>query len=195
MAPITWLTVLWVAWVAGWLVAARWTAKTVARQPTASFLVQSILIGGGAVLLFFRPSGPGILVLPLLPRSIWIAWAGVGLVIVGLGFTAWARVHLGRFWSSVVTLKADHALIRTGPYALVRHPIYSGLLLALIGTAIVRGTAAAPLGLALMTLGVVLKIRQEERLLAEHFGDAYRAYHEQVPALVPRVGRRFSKVA
>lgn len=110
------------------------------------------------------------------------------IVACGLGFAAWARIHLGRFWSSTVTLKAEHALIRSGPYALVRHPIYTGLLLALAGTVLVRGTLAALLGFALLVLGVALKIRQEEQLLLAHFGTAYRDYQALVPALVPRFG-------
>ena len=96
-------------------------------------------------------------------------------------------MEVGRFWSASVTLKAEHALIRSGPYALSRHPIYTGLLLALIGTAISSGTAADAAGLGLIVLGVLLKIRQEEVLLLTHFGPAYRAYRQEVPMLIPRL--------
>ncbi|HEV8454217.1 MAG TPA: isoprenylcysteine carboxylmethyltransferase family protein [Gemmatimonadales bacterium] len=153
----------------------------------ASRLAHSVFIWGGAALLFLHPRRSRLLLYPLLPRSVWIVWGGVVLVALGLGFSAWARAHLGRFWSGTVTLKAEHVLIRTGPYAWTRHPIYTGLLLALIGTALVRGTLAAFAGLVLLVAGVMLKIRQEERLLSEHFGASYRAYQAEVPAVVPRL--------
>jgi len=112
-------------------------------------------------------------------------------VALGIGFAGWARRHLGRFWSSTIAIKAEHALIRTGPYALSRHPIYTGLLLAVIGIALVRGTLGGFAGLALVVLGGLLRMRQEEQLLLKHFGDAYRAYQVEVPAVFP--GFRFSK--
>jgi protein-S-isoprenylcysteine O-methyltransferase Ste14 len=110
---------------------------------------------------------------------------GLALTILGLGFAVWARVHLGRFWSGMVTLKKDHELIRSGPYAFVRHPIYTGLLTAAAGTALARGTLAALLALGLIGVACWLKIRAEEKLLTNHFGDAYRDYRRQVAALIP----------
>jgi protein-S-isoprenylcysteine O-methyltransferase Ste14 len=110
---------------------------------------------------------------------------GLALTILGLGFAVWARVHLGRFWSGMVTLKKDHELIRSGPYAFVRHPIYTGLLTAAAGTALARGTLAALMALGLVGVACWLKIRAEEKLLTNHFGDAYRDYRRQVAALIP----------
>jgi protein-S-isoprenylcysteine O-methyltransferase Ste14 len=98
-------------------------------------------------------------------------------------------MHLGRLWSGSVTLKEEHVIVRTGPYGLTRHPIYTGLLLALIGTVLVRGTLGAVLGFFLIAIGIWVKVRQEEQLLISHFGDAYRAYRTAVPALVPRPWR------
>jgi protein-S-isoprenylcysteine O-methyltransferase Ste14 len=106
---------------------------------------------------------------------------------VGLGFAIWARVQIGRFWSGTVALKAEHALIRGGPYAITRHPIYSGLLLALIGTAITRDSRAAFLGLPLVFAGLFVKLKQEERLLLDRFGPEYEKYRAEVPALIPRL--------
>lgn len=185
-AVLTGLWLAWLAWLVGWLLAARSTAETVVRQSVTSRLTHSVFIWGGAFLLFFHPRRSGILFRPLLPGSVWITWGSVVLAALGLGFAAWARVHLGRFWSGTVTLKADHVLVRTGPYAMTRHPIYTGLLLALGGTAVVRSTPAALVGLIFLVIGVMLKIRQEERLLLEHFGPAYRAYQAEVPAVLPR---------
>ena len=187
IAPLTLLNILWMVWLVGWMLAARWTAKTVVRQSAAARLTHGLLVWAGATLLFVRPERLGPLVHPVFPPAPWTAWAGVLLCAVGLAFAAWARVRIGRFWSSAVVLKADHDLIRVGPYALTRHPIYTGLLLALTGTALARDSLAGLLGLALLLAGFVVKLRQEERLLLERFGPAYQAYRDEVPALIPRI--------
>ena len=184
-SSFTCLAIIWSGWLVSWLLAARWTAKTVARQSIGSRLAQSGLLWGGAALLFLRPTGSGFLTRSPYPLAAWVGWSGVALTVLGLGFTSWARVHLGRFWSGAVTLKAEHALVRSGPYALTRHPIYTGLLLAMTGTALALNSVAAVVGLGLFVVGVVLKVRQEEGLLSEHFGAAYRVYRAEVPALVP----------
>jgi protein-S-isoprenylcysteine O-methyltransferase Ste14 len=127
----------------------------------------------------------------LAPRFVSVAaiWPRVGLAltILGLGFAAWARIRLGRFWSGTVTLKENHELVRSGPYAFVRHPIYTGLLTAAAGTALARGTFAALLGLGLIGVACWLKIHAEENLLTNYFGDTYREYRRQVAALIPFV--------
>lgn len=170
-----------------WLVAALWSAKTVAHQSAASRLAHSALIWVGAALLFPESSRFNLLRRSLFPPASWVSWAGVALAILGLAFAIWARAHLGRFWSGAVTLKTEHALIRSGPYALTRHPIYTGLLLALLGTALARDSVAGLIGLCLLVAGLVTKVRQEEALLTEHFGTAYRTYQAEVPALIPRL--------
>ncbi len=195
MSPTTYVSALWLVWLAGWLLAAGWTGKTVARQSPASQLAHSVLIWLGAAVLFFHLPVGEIFQRQFPPISAWIGWGGVFLVAGGLAFASWARFYLGRLWSGSVTLKAEHAIIRAGPYALTRHPIYTGLLLALIGTALVRATLASLLGFFLLALGVMLKIRQEERLLIGHFGDAYRAYQAEVPAVIPRSRRKSASPA
>jgi len=177
--------VLWGVWFAAWLLASRATAKTVARQPLASRVFHSAPIAVGAALLFFGWGRFGILERTLFRPSSWIGWLGVAVIALGLAWAGWARIHLGRMWSASVTLKADHTIIRSGPYALTRHPIYTGLLCALLGTLVVRDSFGALLGLALCTVGFLLKIRQEEQLLTSHFGDAYRTYRAEVPSLIP----------
>src|SRR5213593_3090354 len=177
--------VLWGVWLAAWLLASRGTAKTVIRQTFASRVFHSAPSGLGAALLFFDSGRLGILERAIFSPSTWIGWIGVALIALGLAWAGWARIHLGRLWSATVTLKADHTIIRSGPYALTRHPIYTGLLCALLGTTVVRDSSGALLGFALCTLGFLLKIRQEEQLLTTHFGDAYRDYRGQVPSLIP----------
>src|SRR5947208_1039657 len=180
---------LWLIWILAWIIAARWTAPTVARQATSSRLAHSALLAVGAALLFFHPSRFGMLPRSLLPETGWLPWIGVVVTVLGLGMAGWARAHLGRLWSGSVTIKSEHTIVRTGPYAFTRHPIYTGLLLAFVGTALVNGTVAGVIGLVLLALGIVLKIRQEEQLLVEHFGEAYRIYAAEVPALIPRLRR------
>jgi protein-S-isoprenylcysteine O-methyltransferase Ste14 len=121
------------------------------------------------------------------PDERWIAWLGFILTIAGLAFSIWARVMLGRNWSGVVQVKQDHELIVRGPYSLVRHPIYTGLLLAFFGTALAVGAWRALLALAIVALSFWRKLRLEERWMTEQFGDQYRQYMGRVKALVPWV--------
>ena len=118
----------------------------------------------------------------LVPRSaVWQALM-IALVALGLSFSVAARVWLGRNWSSMVTVKHDHELIRSGPYALVRHPIYTGLL---AGSALMLGNWRALIGFALIAGALVRKLRIEERFMAQQFGEEYARYREQVAMLVP----------
>ena len=93
--------------------------------------------------------------------------------------------HLGRNWSGTVTVKENHELIRSGPYAIVRHPIYTGLLLAVLGTAIVFGEWRGLLAFCFLTIALLLKLQREERFMEESFPDTYPSYRAQVPALIP----------
>ncbi len=122
-----------------------------------------------------------------IPRTLAEYWLGVATLSIGLSFSIWARRHLGTNWSGTVTVKVDHELIRTGPYRLVRHPIYTGILVGFLGTAISlsewRGLAAV----ALVIIAFSLKIRLEEQWMTETFGDAYRRYCAEVKSLIPFV--------
>jgi protein-S-isoprenylcysteine O-methyltransferase Ste14 len=100
-------------------------------------------------------------------------------------FTVWARVYLGGNWSGIVTIKHDHELIASGPYAIVRHPIYTGLLVAFIGSAVARGEWRGVLAVLIAWMALWRKLRLEERWMAERFGQQYEAYCRRVPALVP----------
>ena len=186
-SPLHDIVALWIAWLLIWLASAPFTARTAVRQPLAAFLADRALLSGGAILLMVH--GSSVLFRPL-GTGVWERWACAAAVAAGLAFAVWARLRLGRNWSHVAVLKEDHALVRAGPYARVRHPIYSGMLLALAGTALAVATPAGLAGLALLAAGFVLRIRREEALLLGHFGDAYRAYQAEVPALVPRLAAR-----
>jgi protein-S-isoprenylcysteine O-methyltransferase Ste14 len=121
----------------------------------------------------------------VLPHSAATGRSALLLTIIGLGFALWSRFTIGRNWSAVVTIKQDHELIRRGPYAIVRHPIYCGFLVALVGTGIERGTIGAFAGVAILATIVQFKSRLEERFMTEQFGDAYRKYRTEVRGIIP----------
>ena len=108
-----------------------------------------------------------------------LTWMGIGLAI-------WARYHLAEYWSARVTIKEDHQLIRTGPYARLRHPIYSGLILATIGSALVIDQWRCVLGLCLVVTGYCIKARKEEAMLTQQFGEAFREHQKHAGFLIPR---------
>jgi len=173
----------WLAWIVSWFTAALWSARAVARAPKQAGY--RVVIAAGAVLLFwprlFRP-----IEIRLWRPAPVVAWLLVALAAVGFLFTWWARIHLGRLWSGQITRKADHHIVDTGPYGLVRHPIYTGLILATLATMGLYGTAAAVAGTGLMIAGYAIKARSEERFLREQLGRAeYDAYAARVPMLVP----------
>lgn len=189
ISPAIFLWSLWIAWVASWIVASRWSSPVAAvRQTGGDQLIQGIFIWMGVFLLFAHPTLFAPLRFPLISATAWLAWSGVTLAVLGLALTWWARVHLGRDWSAAVTLKEDHRLVRSGPYAITRHPIYTGILLACLGTAAVDDvTASALLGLVLVACGFVFKLLQEEQFLTDRFADSYRDYQAKVPALFPGI--------
>jgi protein-S-isoprenylcysteine O-methyltransferase Ste14 len=181
---------LWVAWIAYWFISSR-SAKSTERAETfrsrASHIVP--LVFAGYLFSIVRIPGSAISLRMYPPHRITNVVEVVG-VAFGLCFSAWARVHLGRNWSGIITIKRDHELIRSGPYAMVRHPIYTGLLLAFASMAIGAGTWAGVLGVLIVAGALVRKLRIEEQFMVAEFGDAYAHYRREVPALVPGMPMR-----
>ena len=176
---------LWLAWLLYWVIAALGAKTTQRRESLGSRLshVVPLLIG---VALIVWPRVPwDWLSLPLLPHRPLTYAVCLVLLMLGLAFTVWARLHLGRNWSGTVTLKAGHELIRSGPYAYVRHPIYTGLLVALLGSAVACGELRALIGWCVVAGAFIRKLRIEERFMREIFPGQYQRYCAQVPALVP----------
>ena len=181
MRPAQLLAAVWILWVASWVVAGLWSARTERRAGRREELTHRAITVAGFLLIVLWARRP-----PAWPVGDLVGWALDGVAIAGFLFTWWARIHIGRLWSSAIVRKEGHRIIETGPYALVRHPIYTGLITALFATAIARARPTSLAGAAIATFGLWLKARTEERFLAKELGaEAYAAYRRRVPMLVP----------
>jgi protein-S-isoprenylcysteine O-methyltransferase Ste14 len=183
--PTQLLAIIWITWLISWVVASFWSGRTqkhVMTWDSQAYRIP-ILVGGilftpwTAQLLGEKPlwqfGNPGIYLLS-------------ALTLAGISFTWWARIHLGRFWSNSITRKEGHRVIDTGPYGLVRHPIYTGLIAGMLATGIAVGTVTAMLGAVLISLGMWQKARMEEGFLTNELGaDAYGSYCRRIPMLIP----------
>jgi protein-S-isoprenylcysteine O-methyltransferase Ste14 len=175
----------WLITMLVWIASSFSNTQAVRRQATGSRAAQ-ICFGVFAGLLIWGPahfrllSGPAVI-----PDSEAAHLAAFLLTLGGLAFALWSRFIVGRNWSAVITIKQDHELIRSGPYAIVRHPIYCGFLTAVIGAAIERGTIEAFAGAAILAIIFRFKSELEEKFMIEHFGDAYRKYRMEVGAIIP----------
>jgi protein-S-isoprenylcysteine O-methyltransferase Ste14 len=175
----------WILFAVIWLLAAFATKKSVYKESRAQRLRYTIpiLLGGFLLAKGHRLSDP--LNHRVIPHVEAAAWTGAVLCIAGLGFCIWARFTLGRNWSGVVTLKGGHELITSGPYALVRHPIYTGLLTMFVATVIVRGHVAGLIAMPFVFVSLWIKLRHEEKLMLMKFPNEYAAYQQRVKRLIP----------
>lgn len=174
----------WIAFVAYWLLQAVGVKRARESQSTASLLADRSLTFSGGVLLFW-PHPPGWLGFVPFPGSWATGAAGLAACVCGLAVAVWARHTLGANWSSRVTVKVGHELVEHGPYRFVRHPIYTGILLISLGTALEGDRAACVVGLGLLFAGFWIKLRKEERLMLQAFPATYPRYRARVKALVP----------
>ena len=176
--------ILWVVWMISWTVAAVWASRPQARPPERDERLYWLLTFAGAVLLFLNFRTGRLEMARTSPD--WIEWTLFVIAALGLAFTWWARLHLGTLWSGRVTRKADHHIIDSGPYGIVRHPIYTGILTAIWASALLRPGLFGIAGAAILTASFVIKLRLEERFLMQELGaDAYSGYRARVPMLVP----------
>jgi protein-S-isoprenylcysteine O-methyltransferase Ste14 len=183
--PSAVLALIWLAWLLSWLIGALFSGRTEKRVNRADSRAYRIPIIVGAVLLM--PWTASILgEKPLWQVGVTGTYMLAALTAAGCLFTWWARLHLGRFWSGTITRKEGHRVIDTGPYQLVRHPIYTGLIAAMIATGIALGTASALIGTVLIAFGFWQKARMEEGFLSNELGaETYDRYRHRVPMLVP----------
>jgi protein-S-isoprenylcysteine O-methyltransferase Ste14 len=177
----------WIVFLVYWVITGLKTRATVRQESAASRYGVLALEIAGFLLLFNQKASIGVLALHIFPRTMVGAVAGTVATWAGMGLALWARSHLGQYWSARITLKEDHQLIRTGPYARLRHPIYTGLDLAAIGSAVVIDHWRCVLGVTLIMLGYVIKARREERLLAGKFGVAFEEHRKHTGFLLPRL--------
>lgn len=176
--------VSWLLFVIYWFISAVWAKRIKVKEPIGVRFAYRPLAGVAIIILVFPRRFPS-LQYPLWPENRVTFFSGAVVMLAGLAFAAWARVHLGRNWSASVAIKEDHHLIRSGPYGIVRHPIYTGILVALLGTAIAVGRINLIIAFFLFSLSFWIKSRFEETFMVQTFGDEYIRYRKEVPALVP----------
>jgi len=179
------ITICWTIFFVVWLLAAIFTKRTVYHESGARRLRYLIPVVIGWYLLFRGHRLPPPFNVHIIPQTNAIVIVSSILCVCGLGFCLWARAVLGRNWSGTVTLKENHELIVRGPYRLVRHPIYTGLLAMLIATAIAQGHIAGVIGVVLVFASFWIKLSYEEELMANQFPDQYPAYRERVKRIIP----------
>ena len=180
----------WYVLAAYWAITSLGVKPTKAREKSLDRLITVVVVVIAYELLFARRLRIGPLALRFVPPEPWIAYLGIALSSVGTSLSIWARYRLGQYWSARVTLKEGHQLIRSGPYAFVRHPVYTGMLVACFGTALVGGEWRGILAVVLLLASHARKAMREERMLTQEFGDQYTAYRQSSGFLLPRLGGR-----
>jgi protein-S-isoprenylcysteine O-methyltransferase Ste14 len=190
MRPGSALLALWATFIISWVIAAAWSSRT-ERRPSplieAGFRIP-LLIGAALLCVSARRHVAASLAWRIGARR---AWACVALAAIGIAFTWCARIYLGKLWSAAIGRKVDHRLVDSGPYSIVRHPIYTGLLLALAATAAAEATLLALGGFLLVALGLWMKASAEERWLSQELdAGSYAHYRARVPMLIPFLPRK-----
>lgn len=189
MSPSAFIAAAWIVWLFTWILAAGWSARTASRHDLGAESPSRVLTLAAVVMILasYWPLQSAL----LWRASLEVGWAMAGLVVLGLGFTWAARLHLGPLWSSTSAPSEAHRIVETGPYGIVRHPVYAGLLLAVAATAVESGRIEAVGGALLLVAAISLRAKLEERFLRRDLGDeAYAGYRRRVPMLIP-----FAKIA
>jgi protein-S-isoprenylcysteine O-methyltransferase Ste14 len=180
-------SVAWVVFLLYWFISAQ-KLKAVKRHEPYTERAVYLLITVFAYFLLFSPKlSIGGLGTRFVPLSTPIAAAGVAVTFAGVAFAIWARWHLGENWSATVTLKEGHELIRSGPYGRIRHPIYTGMLVAFAGTALALGEYRGLLGLLIATAAFFAKAKKEERYLVREFGEQFQEHQRHTGMFLPRL--------
>jgi protein-S-isoprenylcysteine O-methyltransferase Ste14 len=190
--PRSLVGLLWAAFVLCWLVLAQFNKQASKQTPWwAGWGVRLAIIVGVIIVVPFRGhavSGFAASISRAVPLRLGTTgqWAGVALCLAGFGFAVWARLHIGRNWGMPMSLREGHELVTSGPYAYVRHPIYSGLMLAMIGSAVTEGLLWL-LVFALYFAYFLFSARSEEKTMLAQFPNAYPAYRRRTKMLIPFV--------
>ena len=177
----------WILFWGYWLFSAIRDRSPYKRKQSPQSLLLYVIVLAVAWLLVTGMLSPGLLLEQVVPATLPFAFAGLVVTTAGLSFAVWARIHLGKNWSGSPAIRVDQRIIRTGPYRIVRNPIYAGILLGVTGTAIALGTVWALSTIVLLLAAFLLKIHVEEQFLLEEFGEEYLQYKREVRALIPFV--------
>jgi protein-S-isoprenylcysteine O-methyltransferase Ste14 len=187
--PLVIAYALWLIFVIAWNVADRQTVGAIATAGPRRERGYTLVISAGLVMFVVAP-------VTLIAGRLWVnppllAWGMLVVIAAGMALCWWARLHLGGLWSANVTHKQEHRIVETGPYRLMRHPIYTGFIMIYVGVAILCATGLALAAVVVITVGLWLKARLEEQFLFEEFGPTvYGTYKARTPMLVPRMTRR-----
>jgi protein-S-isoprenylcysteine O-methyltransferase Ste14 len=181
------LGLAWLVFLGYWLIARLSVNRMKRPEPGGTLLVRILFMAGAYWLLFQQDPRLGILNRRFIPYDFRIALVGVVLTWSGVAFAIWARYHLGKFWSATVALREGHQLIRSGPYANIRHPIYTGMLTAVLGTALTVGRWRAGIAFLVILVAFVAKSRQEEKLLDAQFGPTFEEHRRHTGFFLPRL--------
>ena len=177
----------WILFCLIWLLAAASTKRSIYRETSAQRLRYWILLLLAYLLLTRGHRLPYPFNVRIISATEAVQWMAGILCIAGLAFCVWARATLGRNWSGTITLKEEHELIERGPYRLVRHPIYTGLLTMFLATAIAFGHLGGMVAVLLAFASFWIKLREEEKLMRQHFREHYGSYEQRVKRIIPFV--------
>ena len=176
----------WTIWAVWWL-AMAFFSKSTKRRESAMQRVEHLLPAMlGFALVFREGFGGAWLARPIISANASLLWLCVMATILGLLFAVWARLILGSNWSGTVTIKTNHQLIRRGPYRWIRHPIYTGMLAALLATAMIQGLLSGIIGFVLVLLALFRKARREESFLSQEFGEGFMEHRQHTGMFLPR---------
>jgi len=176
----------WGIWVVLWLLMAFFSKSAKRRETPGQRLQHLIPALCGFLLIFREGTGAPWLTRAIFPDHPALMLAGVLATVLGLLFAVWARLALGSNWSGTVTIKANHQLIQSGPYRFIRHPIYTGMLAALLATAITQRLVTGLVGFAAVAFALYRKARREESFLSEEFGEAFVEHRQHTGMFLPR---------
>jgi protein-S-isoprenylcysteine O-methyltransferase Ste14 len=181
------LLVIWAGFFAYWIFSAVRDRSPYKRKSSRSSLLTLAAVPAFLWLFILGQFAPWLFETSFLPDTLIVAVAGILITLCGAGFAIWARIHLGKNWSGQPAIRVNQKIVRTGPYSIVRHPIYTGLLIGVAGAAIATGSITALSVLAIIFVVFILKSRMEEKFLREEFGEEYEQYRREVKGLIPFV--------
>jgi protein-S-isoprenylcysteine O-methyltransferase Ste14 len=184
---LRWASLAWIIFLVYWFVSARKLKAVKQREPQAERLVYLVSMISSYLLMFNDRLSIGWLGRRFVPLSARLGAMGVAVTFAGIALAIWARGHLGQNWSATVTLKEGHELVRSGPYGRIRHPIYTGMLVAFVGTALALGEYRGLLAVAIAVTSFFAKARKEERYLLQEFGPRFEEHIRHTGMFLPKL--------